>query len=294
MKAPPAASHIISIKRIEKIHPMKKMPIAYQLYCVRYEMERDFAGTLKKVRELGYDGVEFAGFFGKSAAEVKAILQDLNLAPVSSHVPLKFIQGNPDGTISYHKELGCPYIALPYLEEDDRPGATGFASVISSIFTFSLACREAGIQLLYHNHDFEFKQVSGIYGLDFIYKAVPAELLKTEIDTCWVKYAGIDPISFLTSYKGRAPVVHIKDYVSDNSGRTPYALIGLDESAKVDRSGFSYRPFGYGCQDAEGLVQAAIDAGAEWLILEQDDSIGESPLADAKMSLETFTRLGVR
>lgn len=273
---------------------MKKMPIVYQLYSVRKEMERDFAGTLKEVKELGFDGVEFAGFFGKSVIEVKAILEELNLATVSSHVPLKLIQGNPEGIIAYHKELGCPYIAVPYLEEGDRPGAAGFAGVISSIFEFSLACREAGIQLLYHNHDFEFKQVSGIYGLDFLYQAVPAKLLKTEIDTCWVKYAGIDPISYLASYKGRAPVVHIKDYVSDNSGRTPYALIGLDEGTKVDRSGFSFRPFGYGCQEAEGLVRAAIDADAEWLILEQDDSSGESPLADAKLSMETFSRLGVR
>ena len=273
---------------------MKKMPIAYQLYCVREEMECNFTGTLKKVKELGFDGVEFAGFFGKSAREVKTILQELSLAPLSSHVPLKLIQGNPEGTIAYHKELGCPYIAVPYLEEGDRPGAAGFAGVISSIFKFSLACREAGIQLLYHNHDFEFKQVSAIYGLDFLYQAIPAELLKTEIDTCWVKYAGIDPISYLASYKGRAPVVHIKDYISDNSGRTPYALIGIDEGAQVDRSGFSYRPFGHGCQDAVGLVQAAIDAGAEWLILEQDDPSGESPFADAKMSMETFSRLGVR
>ncbi len=272
---------------------MKNMPIAYQLYCVRNEMERDLKGTLEEVKHLGFDGVEFAGFFGRSAKEIRAMLDETGLAPLSSHVPLKSIQADPDAVIAYHRELGCPYIAVPYLEEGDRPGMSGFARVIACIVRFGLACQKAGIELLYHNHDFEFRKVSGIYGLDFLYEAVPAELLKTEIDTCWVKYAGVDPVTYLASYKGRAPLVHIKDFVSDNSGRTPYALIGMDEGAP-DRSGFSYRPFGHGSQDAEGLVNAAIEAGAQWLILEQDEPSGESPFADARLSMETFSRLGVR
>lgn len=273
---------------------MKKLPIAYQLYCARHEMERDVEATINQVKALGFDGVEFAGFFGYSAGDMKALVEQAGLNPISSHVPIQAILADPEGVIRYHKELGCRYIAVPYLGEDDRPGAPGFAKVLSLIYSFGLQCKEAGITLLYHNHDFEFLKVSGIYGLDFIYQAIPAELLQTEIDTCWVKYAGVDPQTYLMSYKGRAPLVHLKDFVSDNSGRTPYALIGLDENKEVDRSGFSYRPFGHGVQDAEALVEAAIEAGAEWLVIEQDEPFGESPFEDARMSLETLTRLGVR
>jgi sugar phosphate isomerase/epimerase len=272
---------------------MKKLPIAYQLYCVRDFMERDVDGTLQKVKELGFDGVEFAGFFGYSSADMKALLVKHGLKAISSHVPLQLIIANPEETIRYHKELGCEYIAVPYLTEEDRPGAPGFAKVLSIMYTFANQCKAAGITLLYHNHDFEFRKVSGIYGLDFIYQAIPSDLLQTEIDTCWVKFAGVDPITYLASYQGRAPIVHIKDFVSDNSGRTPYALIGLDD-APIDRSGFSYRPFGHGSQDPEGLVQAAIDAGAKWLVLEQDEPYGENPFEDAKLSMETFHRLGVK
>lgn len=271
-----------------------KMPLAYQLYSARGEMEKDVPATLKKVKELGFDGVEFAGFFDYSAQEMKTLLAGTGLQAVSSHVPLQRILADPEGVVAYHKELGCPYIAIPYLEENDRPGAPGFARILSLIYTFGGLCKDAGIQLLYHNHDFEFARVSGIYGLDFIYQAVPAELLQTEVDTCWVKYAGVDPITYLASYKGRCPLVHIKDYVSDNSGRTPYALIGMNEGEPIDRSGFSYRPFGQGAQDAEALVQAAIDAGAQWLVLEQDEPYNDSPFEDARQSMETFRRLGVK
>jgi len=273
---------------------MKKMPIAYQLYCVRNEMEQDLEGTLRKVKEIGFDGVEFAGFYGKTAAEMKALVKEIGLTPISSHVPVQTIQADMDEVIRFHKELGCSYIAIPYLNEDDRPGAPGFAKILALIYRFAVKCKEAGIQLLYHNHDFEFLKVSGIYGLDFIYDAIPAELLATQVDTCWVKYAGVDPITYLAAYKGRAPVVHLKDFVSDNSGRTPYALIGLDDDTGVDYTGFSYRPFGHGSQDAEGLVQAAIDAEAQWLVLEQDDPSGASPFEDARQSMETFVRLGVK
>lgn len=273
---------------------MKKLPIAYQLYCVRGEMARDVPDTLRKVKELGFDGVEFAGFFDYSAEDMKALVEEIGLVPISSHVPIQAILANPEAVINYHKELGCQYIAVPYLGEDDRPGAPGFAKVLAVLSSFGQACREAGIQLLYHNHDFEFAKVSGIYGLDFIFQAIPADYLQTQIDTCWVKYAGVDPQSYLASYKGRAPVVHIKDYVSDNPGRTPYALIGLNEDQPVDRSGFAYRPFGHGVQDAQALLEAAVDAGAVWLVLEQDDPSGASPFEDAKMSMETLVRLGVK
>lgn len=271
---------------------MKQVPVAYQLYSAREEVAKDMNGVLKGLKEMGYDGVEFAGFFGYSAQQVKDMLEANGLVAVSSHVPVQSIENDMFGTIAYHQAIGCKYIAVPYLDDGHRPGTPGFADVIQLIYKFGRLCKEAGIQLLYHNHDFEFVQLSGMYGLDFLYAAVPPCTLKTEIDVCWVKYAGEDPAAYLRKYAGRAPVVHLKDYVGRKGEGTPYGLIG--QAKQADAVAFEFRPFGHGCQDAKAVVEAGIDAGAEWFIIEQDQWYNRTPLEAAKMSIDTLYDLGLK
>ena len=274
---------------------MKQLPVAYQVYSARQEAEQDLLGVLRALKAMGYDGVEFAGFYGHSAAEVKAMLEETGLQAISSHVRLDLIEEDMQGVIDYHKAIGCPYIAIPYAPTERRAGTPGFASLLRTMWVFGQKCRENGIQLLYHNHDFEFESISGMYALDFIYEAVSADVLQTELDLCWVRYAGEDPAAYVRKYAGRAPVVHLKDYVGRREGSAaPYGLIGESESKQNGGIPFEFRPFGYGCQDAAGLVQAAIDAGAKWLIIEQDASPSHPPLEAARMSIDTLKRLGVK
>ena len=271
---------------------MKQAAIGYQLYSAREDVQKDLNGVLKTLSAMGYDGVEFAGFFGHSAEEISAMLKENHLQAISSHVPLASIEADMFGTIAYHQKIGCRYIAVPYLDDQHRPGAQGFAGVIKTINLFGRLCKKAGIQLLYHNHDFEFVQVSGLYGLDFLYEAVPAEILQTEIDTCWVKYAGEDPAAYLRKYAGRAPLVHLKDYVGKKGEGTPYGLIG--QAKQADAVAFEFRPFGHGCQDAKAVVEAGLDAGAEWFIVEQDQWYNRTALEAAKMSIDTLFDLGLK
>ena len=154
--------------------------------------------------------------------------------------------------------------------------------------------KEAGLTLLYHNHDFEFVQISGQYALDFLYDAVPADLLKTELDVCWVKYAGEDPAAYIRKYAGRCPVIHLKDYVGRKGESAPYALIGIDENEKKDTQSFEFRPVGYGCQDVQSVVEAGIESGAKWFVVEQDMSVGRTPLEAAEMSIGTLKKLGLK
>lgn len=271
---------------------MSKPLIAYQVYSARAEAEKDLRGILTALKKQGYDGVEFAGFYGHSAEEVKAMLDEIGLAAASSHVAIQLARQDPFGVISYHQKIGCKYIAIPYLDNNDRPGAPGFASVIRFIYEFGALCRQAGIQLSYHNHDFEFEMLSGIHGLDFIFDAVPAELLATEIDTCWVKYAGVDPIEYVRKHAGRAPTVHLKDFVGFKGDVSPYHLIGQKDNPDAHIAQFSYRPYGYGVQDAKGVAEAAVAAGAKWLIIEQDDSPDRPPMEASAMSIGTLRKLG--
>lgn len=268
-----------------------KLPIAYQVYSAREEAQADLGGTLAKIKSLGYDGVEFAGFYGHTAEEVKAMLEASGLKAVSSHVPMAQIQADMFGVIAYHQAIGCPYIAVPYLDETHRPGSAGFAAMLHVIYKFGRLCREGGITLLYHNHDFEFVTLSGQYGLDFLYEAVPADILQTEIDTCWVKYAGLDPAQYVRKYARRCPLVHLKDYVGRRDGKTPYGLIGSQKTADADVA-FSFKPVGMGCQDMPAVVAAALESGAKWLIVEQDLSPERPPLEAARLSREYLASIG--
>lgn len=271
---------------------MRQLPVAYQLYSAREAAARDLNAVLQSLRKLGYDGVEFAGFYGHSAKEVKEMLDRNDLVAVSSHVPVSDIEKDMFGVIAYHQAIECSYIAVPFLDSAHRPGAPGFAQMIQMMHTFGRLCRKAGIQLLYHNHDFEFVPVCGMYGLDFLYAAVDEKILKTEIDVCWVKYAGVDPAEYLRKYTGRAPIVHMKDYVGQKTGGTPYGLLG--QAKQADAVPFAYKPLGYGCQDMQAVTQAAVDAGAKWLVVEQDECYDQDPMEDARKSMETLRGLGVK
>ncbi len=267
---------------------MSKLKVAYQLYSARDDVEKGMLPVLKKLAKMGYDGVEFAGFFGHSAKEINEMLAETKLKAASSHVPVAEMKKDLDGVIAFHKKIGCKHIAVPYLEEAYRPGQPGFADMIRFLFEAGRKCRQQGIKLLYHNHDFEFVKVSGMYGLDFMYASLPEKYLQTEIDTCWVKYAGVDPVSYVKQYKGRAPVLHLKDYNGVHSDTAPYALIGLDDPQTSTESTFAFRPFGHGVQDVKALLKAGQEAKVQWFVVEQDESKDMPALQAAELSLRSI------
>jgi len=278
---------------------MKKAYIGYQIYSAREEAEKDLLSVLKALAEMGYDGVEFAGFYGHSADEICAMLKETGLKAISSHAGIPATVEEMFAAIAFHKAIGCEYIAIPYLDEAHRPGSAGFGETIRKIYFYGALCKQAGIQLLYHNHDFEFIKLSGEYGLDFLYSATSADVLQTEIDCCWVKYAGEDPAAYIRKYTGRAPIVHLKDFMGRTDGAQPYALISADGSGKDDGTAadasaitFQFRPVGYGVQDVPSLIEAGLEAGAGWFIVEQDQWYDRHPLEAAKMSRDYLKSIG--
>ena len=269
---------------------MKKAMIGYQMYSAREEAAADLKGVLKKLAAMGYDGVEFAGLFDNSPEKVKAICDENGLVPISAHVSYDEIAADPEKVISDYAKIGCKYIAIPYAVEERRPGGELFDETVEGIRNFAAIGKKYGITMLYHNHDFEFEKLNGEYLLDLLYKALSADELQTELDTCWVNYGGEDPAAYLRKYAGRAPVVHIKDFVAKSRGAKVYDLIGIDDGAQELADGekdFSYMPVGYGVQDMPAIVEACKDAGSEWLIIEQDDpSMGKTPLECIKLSID--------
>ena len=121
-------------------------PVAIQVYSVRDDAAADMMGTLKKIADMGYDGVEFAGFYGYGAEEIRAELDKLGLKAVSSHVPFATLRSDLEATAEYHKILGCKYIAVPYLEEKDRPGTENWQKTIDDILAIGKYLHSQGIQ----------------------------------------------------------------------------------------------------------------------------------------------------
>jgi len=263
---------------------MSSLPIGLQLYSVRGELQRDFLGTLKKVKEMGYDGVEAFGVLDKSVKEWNEALTAFDLKIPSSHVSVKELSVDTPKTMALYRELGCDYVVIPWMSFGKKSEL--LEENLKTIASLAEEAKKVGLQLLYHNHNFEFEKVDGSYILDIIYSTVPETLLQTQIDTCWAKFAGVEPCTYLKKYANRAPLVHLKDYYkSEHDDSVPYDLIGAEKEEKK-KSDFQFRPLGTGVQDVPALLEASKQVGAKWVIVEQDESYDRSTLEDAKISID--------
>ena len=270
---------------------IKNFNVAIQLYSLRDDMASDFEGTINKVREMGYDGVEFAGLFGKSAKEVKEICERAGVIPVSAHVPYADMIANPD-ILEVYKEIGCEYVAIPWITVDHFTDSDKVAVFLDNVKMLGKKAKELGMKFCYHNHDFEFVKTGEEYALDMLYREVPKELLETELDTCWVNVGGENPSEYIRKYKDRTSIVHLKDFVGSKT-ENMYALIGKDENEEKNAgTQFEFRPVGYGVQDFVEILKAASEVGAKWVVVEQDSpSLGKTPSECAKMSIDFLKTL---
>lgn len=246
---------------------MKQIPVAVQLYSVRDEAEKDFAGTVKKIAEMGYDGVELAGLYGLSTEEVLRALEEAELPAVSAHVPVEEFEKDMEKTLDQYEALGCRWLAIPWLPEERRFGGERYEETLQLMRKISEGCGSRGMQLLYHNHAFEFEKTpEGVYHLDRLYEDVPAGVLDAEPDICWVQVGGEDPCGFLQKYKGRCPVLHMKDFVWKGE-EAELTVLGQGEVA------------------VKAAARTGAECGAEWFVIEQDDHPTGTPMENMEQGL---------
>jgi sugar phosphate isomerase/epimerase len=196
---------------------MNKLQVALELYTVRDETSRDFAGTLRRVAQIGYTGVEFAGYGNLTSQEMSALLAETGLYPVSTHVGLDALQDTQlDASIRYSLDIGCPSIILPWLSNEWRT-REGLQALAPRLNAIGQRCQEYGITFGYHNHDFEFTRVNGNYLFEYLLQATNPSLVKIELDVYWAAYAGVDPVEFLQTHADRIALIHLKDMAADRS-----------------------------------------------------------------------------
>ena len=232
--------------------PGSQKPIAVQMYTLRN------AGTLEQqlkiVHDAGVHAVETVGTQNVSATELKQLLDKYSIKAISSHVQLADLRNDLDGVIAFNRSVGNTTLVVPYLNEKDRPtDAAGWTALGQELGGISAKVRAQGMQLAYHNHDFELGNFNGKTGLELLFAAAGTDL-QTELDLAWVARAGYDPVAMLGKFHGRMFAVHAKD--------------NAPKGQAEDEGGFA--AVGQGVLDWNAILPAAAAAGVQWYIVEHD------------------------
>lgn len=238
--------------------------IGVQLYTVRDEMKKDFEGTLAKISQLGYREVEFAGYFGHSPNDVKAILERNHLTSPSSHVPYELLGDKWQQTLDDAKTVGNSFIVCPWINENLR-NPEGLKQVSETFNKAAEASQKAGLQFAYHNHNFEFVKVNGAVLYDTLLQQTDPKLVKMEMDLCWAEVGGVDPVDYFNKYPGRFPLVHVKDM------KTLPAKGSADAGGDPSKLHGAMADVGSGIIDWKRIFAAGEKGGIQHYFVEHDE-----------------------
>lgn len=184
-----------------------------QLYSVRDITEKDLKGALEKVASLGYKNMEFAGFFGNSSEAVKGWLDACGLSASGTHTPLSALDNDFEGTVKYHKEIGCFDLIIPGAPTKTRAEVD---ELVEKMNKYNELLKKEGIRLHYHNHAREFMpNDDGVIANEELLKRTD---ILFEIDTYWVYVAKRNPIEVLDEFGKRVKFIHLKDGSPDGKG----------------------------------------------------------------------------
>lgn len=178
-----------------------------QMYSLRDVTKEDLKGSLKMVADMGYKYVEFAGFFGHAAEDVKAWLDEYGLICSGTHTGAGPIAADKiDETIAYHKTIGCSNLIIPGMDWSTEEKMDENIALMNAA---QKKLAENGITLGYHNHSREFFPTS--YGKVIEDEIINRTSVELQIDTFWAFNAGLDPVAYCESLKDRIRVIHLKD-----------------------------------------------------------------------------------
>jgi sugar phosphate isomerase/epimerase len=243
----------------------RKIPVGLQLYSVREQCQADLPGVLAAVAKMGYQGVEFAGYHGRTAPQLRKMLDDLGLVVCGTHTPLESIQ--PDKlqeTIEFNRILGNRYLIVPWMEGKTKQAWRDKAKLFNEV---DRKVKAAGMWVGYHAHAHDFDKLEGVSAWDLFFGHTKARVVM-QLDTSNCREGGADPVAVLKQYPGRARTIHLKP-----SGGGPEAAIGEDQ---VDwKAVFAF---------CEGKGKT------DWYIVEHETS--KNPLDAVRRNLEALRRMG--
>lgn len=252
--------------------------IALQMYTLRNvgSTEKQFATA----HEAGFKHVEIVGTHDLSASELKSLLKKNALTVTSAHVQLSALENDYAQTVAFNKSVDNRTIIVPWIEPEDRPDSSqGWIAYARRLDAMGAKLRRDGLQLAYHNHNFEMKKYAGVTALEIILDNTSRDNLKLEMDAAWVSRGGQDPVRFLKKYPGRIYAIHAKDN----------AAIGIRDDE------MNFTPLGEGLLDWPAILPAAKSSGVKWFIIEHDKpkdawSIITTSLRNLRAALQKLPR----
>ena len=254
----------------------KKRPkgIAIQLYTVRDPAKKDLDGTLKKLRDMGWEYVQWSGMPNLSGDKIRAALDAAQLKAISAHVAIEPFEKDFDAAAHTWKEVGVDHLAIGSMMKECTANVEAWLRGVKRLAAVGAKLREEGIRFAYHTHapDFQKFPADPRRKIDIMLESAPATDLKAEFDVAWVLAGGASPADYLRKYKGRSPVIHVKD------------IKPLAKGGKVQ-----FTPLGQGAQNWKEVITAAHESGVEWLAYEQDSGQG-SPFDWARESLDFLNK----
>ena len=251
--------------------------IGLQLYSLRNELNKDMDGTIKALVEAGYKQGEMYGF--PNCEKMIKAAQTHGLELHSTHFDWETaVNPSDEGfsdfkkVVEKAKKLGLSHLCVPYLHDKDRKNLDGYKRVAGNLNQAAVISKEAGIQLQYHNHAFEFQPMEGGTGYGVFIKEFAPEM-KFEIDVFWVQAAGLNPETLIKILSGRVAQLHLKDLAKDTE-LPVYG--GMPKKA--------FKELGNGMIPMEKIIEAGRVAGVDFCHVEQDHS--PNPLASVTESVK--------
>lgn len=251
---------------------MPRIPIALQLYSVREDAKNDLPGVLAAVKAMGYDGVEFAGWYDHSAADIKKMLDDNGLVVAGAHVGIgTLLDDEFEKSVEFHKTIGNKFPIVPGLHGSYCSSTEAWRATADLFNEIAAKLKPLGMRTGYHNHTVEFKPFTpgGELPWDTFFGNTVADVIM-QFDTGNALHGGSEALPFLKRYPGRAGSVHLKEYDPDNGK----AMIG---EGKV--------PF------QEIFEVCETTGGTEWYVVEQE-SYAYPPMECVKRCLDNLRAMG--
>ncbi len=251
---------------------MRRDQIALQLYTVREDAGTDFVGTLRQVAEMGYPAVEFAGFGGLNAPDLRARLDEFGLKAPSAHVQYASLLEDAAKACADLHTLGTEYAVVPFIGPEHRTSVEAATRFAASLNAIAATVTGEGLRFAYHNHDFEFAPLpdgDGTTMWDVLQAETDPATVALELDIFWVAYGGADPLAILKQNPGRYPLLHFKDMTGEGDARRD-------------------APVGEGTIDWEPYLVAS-EGTSHWFVVEQDNP--DDPLADVERSLRAMEKM---